>query len=126
MGKYFCVQWKRYLRRLPGAFFALLLLLAGIATAFTALNQQNNTGEENQKFQLALCGSGDSSFLKMGLQALESFDSTRFAMTVVQMEEADAADALRRGEIAAYVVIPDTFLQEAFYGNILQIGRAHV
>ena len=121
MGKYLQLQCKRMLRFLPGALFAAMVLMCSGLLAFQMLTQQNADREENQKFPFAVCGETEDRFLQMGLSALTSFDSSRFALEVVQMEEQGAARALAQGEISAYVVIPDGFMEAAFSGEILPI-----
>lgn len=121
MGKYFTLQCKRQLRFLPGALCVALILSLCLLLAFQLFSQQNANGEENQKFPFAICGETDHAFLQMGLSALTSFDTSRFALEVVEMEEADAAQALNRGEISAYVVVPDGFMAAALRGKILPL-----
>lgn len=121
MLKYFRLQCKRLGRYLPGALLAALILLGSALLAFQLFLGQNANREENQKFTLAICGRTDDPFLQMGISAMSSFDATRFAMEVAQMEEAEAADALTKGDIVAYAVIPEGFMEAAFAGQILPI-----
>ena len=121
MGKYFCLQCKRFLRRLPWAFFAAALLLAAIGGAYILTVQKSEKPENKQKITVALCGSQESNYLELGLQALEAFDNTRFSMTFLQMTESEAAQALDAKEISAYIVIPDGFIEGAFRGDILPL-----
>lgn len=121
MGKYFQLQCKRMLRFLPGALFAALVLMGGVLLVFQLFTQQNANREDNQKFPIAICGETDHVLLQMGITTLTSFDSSRFAMEVLEMEEAEAARALSRGSISAYVVIPEGFMDAAYYGEILPI-----
>lgn len=121
MGKYLRLQCKRMLRFLPGALLVALMLMCSVLLAYQLLAKQNADREENQKFPLAICGDTDHSFLQMGLSALSSFDSSRFAMEVVEMEENQASQALVQGDISAYAVIPDGFMDAALSGQILPI-----
>ncbi len=121
MSKYFQIQYKRLLRFLPGALLVALILVGSLLLAFRLFTQQNANQEENQKFPFAFCGETEHSFLQMGLSALSSLDSSRFAIDLLEMEEADAARALARGEISAYIVIPDGFMDAALSGQILPI-----
>lgn len=122
MKKYFQLQCKRLLRFLPGALLAAVVLLGSLLLAFRLFTQQNADQEENQKFPIAISGELDNSFLQMGLSALQSFDGSRFALDIVEMEESEAAQALAQGKISAYVVIPDGFMDKAIAsGEILPI-----
>ena len=121
MGKYFQLQCKRLLRYLPGVLIATLVLLGGILLAFQLMMGQNDDREENKKFFVALCGQTDHPFLQMGITAMTSFDSTQMALEVVELEEKDAARALAAGDISAYAVIPEGFMDAAMYGQIIPI-----
>lgn len=120
MKQYFLLQCKRACKALPGMLAVVLVLLLGLLITVNTLDSQN-TEAADSKFQVALCGTAQDQFLQLGMAALKSFDSTRFAMDVLDMTEPEAAAALARGDIAAYVVIPENFSQEAAYGNILPL-----
>lgn len=121
MRKYFYLQCKRLARFLPGALCVVLVLLAGLAAAFSLMMQQSADSEESHKFQIGMCGTAENNLLQMGLAALETFDNTRFSIEILQMEEQEAAAALNRGDIPAYVVIPDGFVDAAMHGQILPL-----
>ena len=96
---------------------ALLLALFGV---YSALIDQANTANLT-KFKIGLVGTAEHNFLQMGMAALQSFDSSRFAMEVQDMTEPEAETALAQGTIAAYVVIPSGFMEEALAGNIIPL-----
>lgn len=114
MGSWFVSQLKRLLRYLPGALCALLVLALGLSLALGAMTQR-----DDQKVRIATVGTMGDEFLQMGLSALRSFDSTQFTLELVEAEtEAAAREALTRGELAAYMVVPENFLNDAFNGII--------
>lgn len=121
MKQYFVLRCKQLAKYLPGMFLAMLVLLGSLLGVFSLLVRQDTQSEDKQKFQIALVGFTDDPFLQMGLTALQSFDSTRFAMDIWQLTEEQAQGALARGEIAAYVVIPPNFVDEALDGNIIPL-----
>lgn len=121
MGTYFYLQIKRLGRFLPGALCVVLVLLAGLLTAFTVMVSSDSAAEENQKVRIAMAGTAEDSMLQMGLAAMRSFDSTQFSVELVEMSEAEARTALQRGEIGAYLVMPEDFMEQAMGGNILPI-----
>lgn len=121
MKKYFLLQCKRLLRFLPGGALVILILLGSLLGIFSLMMQDTAQNEENQKISLALVGHTDDPFLKIGLTAITSFDSIQYSLDIRQMEEEQAADALAKGKISAYVVIPENFMDEAFVGNILPL-----
>ena len=77
--------------------------------------------EENRVFPVAIAGQTDNLFFQLGLQVLEAFDSSRFSLEIRTLSESDAHAALSRGEISAYAVIPEGFMEAALSGNILPI-----
>ena len=119
MKRYFLLQCKRALRAFLGMLCVILVLLAGLLITCSTLDRQQI--QSGTKFQIALCGTAQDHFLQMGMAALQTFDSTRFAMEIQSMAEPEAAAALARGDIAAYVVIPEGFSEAAAYGNILPL-----
>ncbi len=121
MGKYFNIQLKRILRILPLAMVVVAVLFSGLLLVYRSLLDASGQSENNTKVQLALVGDAGDSYLKMGLAAVQSFDASRFSMELVQMEKAEAIRALERGEIAAYVLVPDGFVEAATHGDVLTL-----
>lgn len=121
MGKYFVLQFKRLLRLLPLVLCVVLVLFGSLSAAYGAMLQMNEEDSEQARFQVGMCGTAGDSYIQLALAALETFDSSRFAIEIVEMEEAEAEQAMNRGEIAAYVVIPEGFVEEAMYGRILPL-----
>lgn len=116
MRRYFTVQWKRMTKLLPLAVVAALLLCAGIAAARYSLLQTAQAND--QKFSLALCGSTEDTLVQLGITVLRSMDDTRFSVDILTMTETEALQALEKRDIAAYVVIPEGFVESALYGNV--------
>lgn len=121
MKKYLFLQFKRVLRILPYVFCVVLVLFGALMIFYSSMLIMNEESADNQAFKVALSGSTDEPMLKMGLSALQAFDSTRFSIEVVQMEESDAVSALERGDIAAYVVVPEGFVEAALHGDIMPL-----
>lgn len=121
MGKYFYLQWKRVAKYLPGAIVVVLILMAGLLVAFSAMTNSAAGSEDNQKIQVALCGDVDDPIMQMGLTALTALDDTRFSLDVHILTEEDAADRLEAGKLAAYVVVPEGFMDAAMYGELIPL-----
>lgn len=116
MARYFLTQCKRLWRYLPLALCITALLLGGAAVAVTGL--VSDTAQQDQKIKIAIAGQTDHSLLQLGFSALASLDNTRFSMEVLQMEKQEAKTSLRQGEIAAYVVVPEGFVEKAMRGQL--------
>ena len=121
MRKYCFLQAKRLIRVLPGVILAALILLGSLLAVFTMVIRQDSESEKNQKFQVGLTGETDNSFLQMGLAAIATMDATRFTVEIHQMTPTQAAAALAAGELAAYIEIPEGFMEEALRGDIMQL-----
>ena len=120
MKTYLKLQCKRILGLLPGAAALMLALLLGLVTLagqFTRQNQQENS----EKIRFVICGDVGDSMLQLGLSALQSFDESRFAMEILQMPLEEARQALAKGEIAAYAIVPQGFVDAAQHGELLPI-----
>lgn len=122
MGRYCYLQFKRLLRYLPGALCVVLVLLLGLSVALSVLVSNGQNAEENQKVRIAMVGTAEDSILQMGMTALRSFDSTQFSLELVELEsEAQARQQLKQGSLAAYILIPEGFMEEAMAGNIMPL-----
>ena len=119
MSRYFSLQIKRILRYLPGAFCVVLLLLSCLFTVFSLMVHQDAGQEVKQKARVAISGSTDNAYLQMALSAMQAFDSTQYSLEMVQMDEDEARQALAWGKIAAYVVVPEAFMEAALRGEII-------
>ena len=111
MRRYFSAQWKRALRSLPGALCAnVLLLLSAALLAFFLTKLFAPSAEGTAKLKLGIVGGRGETYLGTGLGMLNNMDSSRFAISYEQMDRETAETALRRGEIQAYLDVPDDFL----------------
>ncbi len=119
MGKYFALQWKRVSRYLVGATLVVLILMGGLLLAYSLMTSSVADSEDNQKIRIALCGDVNDPIMQMGLTAITAIDNSRFSLDVQILEEGDAAERLEAGKVAAYVVVPAGFMEEAMAGNLL-------
>lgn len=121
MKMYFNLQFKRAWKLLPLVMVVALILFSGLTVIFNAFIESNNNNESNIRFKIALSGDTDGMYLKLGMAALQNFDSSRFAVEIVTMTEEDAIKAIEDGEISAYAVMPEGFLEAALRGEIRTI-----
>lgn len=118
MGKYLTIQLKRIGRLLPALILVAALLLTGVYGAYQGLLHRWEQGEAFQKVQIGVVGTDSSDLLQRAVDAVKSMDSSQFSLDFIQMSEQQAKSGLEKGELSAYVVIPDDFLDEALSGNI--------
>lgn len=121
MSRYFKVQIKRLKRLFPFILAVTVILFSGLMMVFSGIVQIFDENEDNKIFQIGIAGDTDNDYFKFGIIALETFDSSRFSIKIVEMEEAEAEKALGRGDISAYVVMPDGFVSAALRGDVMPI-----
>ena len=119
MKKYCILQLKRVVRFLPWALCVVLVLFGCMSLVFTAMTN-TQAEDDDAKIRIAVVSSDDSSYLQWGLAAMQ-FDSTAMSLKLVRMEEGEAMRALERGEVAAYVVFPENFIDDAMAGDVGQL-----
>lgn len=113
---YLTLITKKFARTLPFllGISAALLFCAFFAFSFFAESEK----DKNTKIEIAIVGDPEDSYLSMGMAALKNFDSSRFAISITMMEEEEAQSALQWGRLTAYIVVPEDFVMNAFYGEV--------
>ena len=117
MKKYLFLQTKRQLRFFPAILAVTLVMIVGIAMILSTMLSMNDA-EEAAKFKVAITGDTESDYIKLGLTALETLDDTRFTIEFLTLTEDEAHEMLSRGEISAYAVLPEYFIENALAGYI--------
>lgn len=118
MKKYLFLQLKRAGGIFPFVLGVTLVLLLGVSVVLGAMLQSNEEREDNKKINIGVSGDLDNDFLKLGLGAFQAFDDTKYTLELIQYSEEEAERALERGEVLAYIVIPDEFMENALGGEI--------
>lgn len=122
MKKYFLLQLKRVLRFLPWALCVVLVLFGCMSLVYNAMvvAQEAEDAENSAKIAVGVVGTAGDQYLQWGLAAMQ-FDSTAMSIQLKPMDEDVAIEGLESGQIAAYIVFPDTFVDEALRGNVQQV-----
>ena len=111
------LQLRRALRLLPRMLAVTLLLAVLTAMAALLLSGLRDGEDEREPVRIGLAGNLEEADIAEGLELLKSIDSSRFSLSFEPMDEAEAAQALRRGEIAGYAVIPEGFAEALMIGE---------
>ena len=123
-GAYFAAQLKRICSVLPFV-TAVLVMLAGCMLLFVfSLWQSDAQSEKKQKLQIGLAGDTSASYLGFGIMAVQKLDESKFAIDFINMTEEEAKRKLKQGQISAYVVIPDGFVEALDRGEDVQLVYA--
>lgn len=121
MKHYFSLQLKRLMKNFPLAMTVAIVLFLSLVIIFSGFINMNEASTNNQIFKIGISGDTDNQFFQIGKSALETFDSSRFSISFVEMREAEAENQLEDGRISAYVVIPDGFIDDALAGEVGKI-----
>ena len=112
------LQIKRVFQYLPFVFLVTLLIVLCLALAITTMVNANSSESDRTKIGLGIVGDFEDSYLAIGLSAVKSFDSSRFFLDVISLDDQSARQKLLDREIAGYVVIPNGFIHDALYGDV--------
>lgn len=96
----------------------MLLLIVALGVVVYGFTSSGNKTDENKRFKVGITGDTDAKYIKSGMAALTSLDDTRFSMEVVIMEREEAEKSLITGDIAAFVILPEDFIERALYGDM--------
>lgn len=117
MRKYFYLQLKLSAKLLPFVLGVALALMLGLGLILSGLLANFRSSEESKAFSVALCGDTDNTYLQWGLAALQMADESQFSVSVVEMPREQAHAALEKGEISAYVILPEGLMEKALAGE---------
>ena len=121
MKKYLFLQFKRVFRYFPYVLGLSILLFFATVAALAGLLSANEQKLEHRKVHVGVTGNIDDPLLQLGLNALKTFDDSKFSIELLPYEENEAKDALTKGEISAYIVMPEDFVNKALYGQVERI-----
>ncbi len=121
MKKYFFVQLKRLRRIVLPVVLVAAVLFGCLMAVYDVLSSLSKESEVTTKFKLGVVGTADDFYLNIGMKAMESLDTSRFSIDLVEMTQEKAETAMRQGKIVAFVVFPDGFLDSAFHGKIIPV-----
>lgn len=121
MKKYLQLQFKRMRKTMVLVILVAAFLVCGIYAVYQATVTRWSAENSTEKFTIAMVGTADDALLRLGISAAQTMDASRFTVELVEMEEKQASDALYAGEIAAYIVVPDGFLDHALQGELIPL-----
>ena len=121
MKRYFGLQLKRLMKNFPFALTVVIVLFISLVIIFSSFVNMNEASDENQTFKIGISGDTDNQFFQIGKSALETFDSSRFSISFVELSELEAEKQLQKGEISAYAVMPEGFIEDALAGKVGKI-----
>ncbi|SDH57644.1 ABC-2 type transport system permease protein [Pseudobutyrivibrio sp. 49] len=110
-GDYFIVQLKRVLKLLPGILIMTVIVGLVVGAIGYAVVNSDSYKDQQMRYKLGIVGSTEDDMLTMGVNLLENNDDSKLMLDIQQFDnEGEARDALRSGEISAYVLVSDEFI----------------
>jgi len=118
MKKYFYLQAKLTARYLPFVLAVSLALALGMGIVMTGVMSFFENDGSRKDFAVAVTGDTDNLYLQWGISALQTIQEENFSVQIMEMERSQAHMALEKGQIHAYVMIPDGFMENALQGDV--------
>ena len=114
---YLLLQCRRALRLLPHALLitALLCAAAGLGTAVISAGRAAD--RSRQLALVGVVGDSDNPYIRIGVDALETFDASRDELKFVFLDEETALRELRAGRLSAMLYLPSDFVESMYAGE---------
>ncbi|HCH27928.1 MAG TPA: hypothetical protein DEW35_00315 [Ruminococcaceae bacterium] len=118
---YFKANLKRNIRLLPSILLPVLAIglifaVIGSAAVYSVLNS-----ESRAKVKLGLVGKTEGTYLGFGIDSVQKYDTSKYELTFLRLDEETAKSKLKKREISAYLVVPDRFVSDLVEGENPQI-----
>ena len=108
---YFCMQLKRVFKILPIQLFLNFLVCTCVGALVVFFIQDGLLSSGTKKYQIGIVGDMTDSYLGFGISTLQAVDDARFVIELTGMSEEEARKAFRKGELYAFVRIPDGLVE---------------
>ncbi|MCR5419568.1 MAG: ABC transporter permease [Lachnospiraceae bacterium] len=106
---FFWLQLKRAFKVFPVVLITALIFTGCILLLLCFGYRNNDKPKEDEPVIIGIVGETDDKYLAAGLSAVRYFDSSRFALKLVEMSEEEAKIQTGNGEISGYAIIPEGF-----------------
>ena len=115
---YFYLQLKRILRILPLVATVSLVLLLGLCVILSSVATSFTENDGDKAFTIGITGDTDSSLIDLAVSAFESSQGSNLSLQFSQMSEKEAQNKLSSGDIEAYIILPEDFVDNALLGSL--------
>lgn len=118
---YFSLQLKRMMKALPGICLLTVLLTISLLFLLKAMFFIEESREDKQVVKVGIVGDLSDSYLGVGINVLINMEGIRNLADIRRMEETEAEALFEAGEISAYLIIPDGFIDSILVGENKEI-----
>ena len=115
---YAWLQCKRALRLLPYTLLIAALLCATAALAAAVFRTQRANDAALQLATIGVVGDKDNPYIRIGLDALQTFDVSREELQFVFLDGESALRELRAGRLSALMYVPEDFVESTYTNEI--------
>lgn len=119
--KYFSVQLKRALKALPVVILTAVIISGCLLLLFIMMKRIGNITDPQEPLKIGVVGDVDDEYFQIGLAAMKHFDSSRFAVEIIELDEEEAVELTREGKLSGYAIIPEGFVNSVMTGENRQI-----
>ena len=105
------------LKFMPLVIAVTLCLLLGLSFFISGMVSYLTDTEEKTPLYIGVTGDTENEYMQIGMTAVKSLDSTRFSIVFEEMTEEEAKKAMSSGDISAYIVFPEDFVEKALSGD---------
>ena len=95
---------------------ALTLLLA-LSVALIGTAALKSSEERRERVRIGVTGDTDDRYVRMGLELIGEFDTSRFSISFEPMEESEARALVRAGTLGGFLRIPEGFVDALLNGT---------
>lgn len=109
------------IKRMKKIFLPIILMSFGLAVFISAglylLLHDSSLSTSKEKFTIAITGDVENPYIELGMNALQTLDSSRYMFNLVKTSEDEARSLLRKKKIEAYIIIPEGFVEKVEHGD---------
>ncbi len=116
------LQLKRTAKHLPFVLLITLILCLSLSLGVRGLVEADTEKAENEKLKIGVVGEFADSYFEFGVSVLQTLDSSRFSMDLLEMTETEARQALAKGELVGYVLVPKGYIIDAETGEVEKLS----
>lgn len=119
--QYLKVQLKRAGKALPGICLLTVFLTVGLLVLMKAMFLIEESKSENRIVNVGIVGDIDDTYLGIGIEVIKNMDGIRNLADIQTMTEEEAKQAFASGDISAYLLVPEGFIDSVVYGENKQL-----
>lgn len=119
---YWKLQLKRFLKALPGMSWLTVLLTVSLLLLLKAMFFIEEAKEEKQVARIGIVGDLSDSYLGIGIQVLMNMENIKSMADFQILTEEEAKLRFEAGEISAYLLVPEGFIDSILTGENKKIS----